>query len=69
MREDGQSVSVYMVEKKIGDQNKWAAAQAIRYALLPDEGGAFTLKELAGTRSWHQLSAEDASTIIRKEQI
>lgn len=69
LREEGLSVSVYLVEKKIGAQYKWAEAQAIRYALLPEEGGTFTLKELGGTESWQQLSAGDVSTIIRKEQI
>ncbi len=69
LRNEGLSVSVYLVDKKIGAQYKWAEAQAIRYALLPDDENTFTLKDLPGKQNWQRLTAEGAAAIIRKEQI
>lgn len=69
MRESGLSVSVYLTQRKIGAQYKWAEAQAICYVLLPDDEGTFTLKDLVGKQSWQRLSAEGAAAIITKERI
>ncbi|MCK9548757.1 MAG: histidine--tRNA ligase [Sphaerochaeta sp.] len=69
LRQAGLAVSVYLGEKKIGAQYKWVEEQTIRYALLSDDEGTFTVKDLVDKRTWTQLSGEDAVTTIKKERI
>ena len=67
LRSEGIATSVYLAAKKIAAQYKWAEAQAIRYALISEDGGTFTLKDLRDKESWQGISATEAATIIRKE--
>ncbi|MFA5446984.1 MAG: histidine--tRNA ligase [Sphaerochaeta sp.] len=67
LRKANIAVSVYLDERKIGAQYKWAESQAIRFVLTDGQRDRFTLKDLQSKEVWEAVSADEAAAIITKE--
>lgn len=67
LRSAGISTTVYTADKKIAAQYKWAEEQSIKFALLSQDDGSFTLKRLDTKESWESVSVDEAALIIKKE--
>ncbi|HZJ87755.1 MAG TPA: ATP phosphoribosyltransferase regulatory subunit, partial [Sphaerochaeta sp.] len=66
LRKEGVATSLYLDTKKLGNQYRWAEAQAIPYVLIPEET-LFTLKQLESGEVWEAVSIAEAVQIITKD--
>ncbi len=66
LRKEGLAVSLYLDTKKLGNQYKWAEAQAIPFVLIPEETN-FTLKHLTTAEQWDHVTIAEVIAIITKE--
>ncbi|WP_332448403.1 histidine--tRNA ligase [Sphaerochaeta sp.] len=73
LRQAGLRVDVYLLEKKLAAQYKWAETNAVPFAILSDantiETGLLTLKNLKTRASYASITLEEAIDHIRKEVI
>jgi histidyl-tRNA synthetase len=69
IRRAGLAVSVYLADKRLGAQYKWAEANAIGWVLTETDGGRFTLKHLESQSSWEDLESTEVAIILRKEYV
>jgi histidyl-tRNA synthetase len=70
MRKDGLRVTIYLLNKKLGAQYKWAETNAIPFAVLLSEddvlSSTLTVKNLRTREVHNALSIEAAIALIRK---
>lgn len=70
LRKTGLRVCVYLADKKLAAQYKWAENNAITYAILAskeeEEENRFTLKNLGSRENYPSLTLEEALSILQR---